>query len=60
MIERFAAQYRARRMLSEQSRWRSFWGALSDLAHGTSTALSDESFVLNPLSKRITQALNYQ
>jgi hypothetical protein len=27
MIERFAAQYRARRMFSEQSRWRSFWGA---------------------------------
>jgi hypothetical protein len=31
MIERFMAQYRARRLLAQQSKWRSFWGALGDL-----------------------------
>jgi hypothetical protein len=31
MIERFVAQYRLRRMFADQSRWISFWGALSDL-----------------------------
>jgi hypothetical protein len=31
ITKRFIAQYRARRMLAEQTRWRSFWGALLDL-----------------------------